>query len=137
MSYQPRLLDYLEHIEEGLEVAIEALAGTDERTFVEQHASIRLVAFGVRAAILQVGEASVAIHKRYRSFEESHPEVAWANISDMRNFLAHEYFAVDYQLIWDAVMDFMPILQGQLPVLCEHAERLEPPSPQPAYRPKS
>ncbi|HSI50310.1 MAG TPA: HepT-like ribonuclease domain-containing protein [Ideonella sp.] len=130
------MLDYLEHMEEGLEVATQALADVEENVFVNEHASVRLIAFGVRAAILQIGEAAISIHKRYRAFEDAHPEVEWAKIGDMRNFLAHEYFAVDYQLIWDAVKHFMPILQAQLPALRSHAEKLEPPSSQPAYRPK-
>ena len=76
------------------------------------------------------------IHKRYPQFEQAHPEVAWARISNMRNLLAHEYFSADYALIWDVVRNFMPTLLSQLPALEAHAQQLEPPSQQPAYRPK-
>ena len=37
------------------------------------------------------------------AYKESHPEVAWRDISGMRNFLVHEYFRVDNDTVWAVI----------------------------------
>ena len=32
-----------------------------------------------------------------------HPEVAWKNIAGFRDFLAHAYFGVDEDIVWDII----------------------------------
>lgn len=32
-----------------------------------------------------------------------HPEVAWKNIAGFRDFLAHAYFGIDDDIVWDVV----------------------------------
>ena len=36
-------------------------------------------------------------------FTGKYPEVAWKNISGFRDFLAHAYFGVDEDIVWDVV----------------------------------
>jgi len=36
------------------------------------------------------------------------------NITGMRNIIAHEYFAVDLELVWNTVTDYIPVLKKQL-----------------------
>lgn len=36
-------------------------------------------------------------------FKETHPEVEWRPISNMRNFLVHEYFQVDNDTVWAVI----------------------------------
>jgi uncharacterized protein with HEPN domain len=33
--------------------------------------------------------------------EDRHPDYDWRMIKDFRNFIVHEYFGVDLQIIWD------------------------------------
>ncbi|EOR96358.1 hypothetical protein ADIARSV_0463 [Arcticibacter svalbardensis MN12-7] len=47
-----------------------------------------------------IGEASSKFPKDYRDL---HPEVEWKNLKDFRNFLVHEYFGLDDQIIWDII----------------------------------
>ena len=37
------------------------------------------------------------------TFKDAHPEVAWRDISGMRNFLVHEYFRVDSDTVWAVI----------------------------------
>ncbi|MDV7340415.1 DUF86 domain-containing protein [Terasakiella sp. A23] len=47
-----------------------------------------------------IGEATHHIPNKVR---KSHRAIPWATLRHMRNFLAHEYFAVDPKIIWETV----------------------------------
>ena len=40
--------------------------------------------------------------------------VAWRLIKDFRNFIVHEYFGVDPQIVWDAVCKELPLLKYEM-----------------------
>ena len=39
-----------------------------------------------------------------------HPEVAWREIAGLRDVIAHTYFALDADILWDAVECDIPAL---------------------------
>ncbi len=39
------------------------------------------------------------------------PEVEWRQLMALRNFLIHEYFNVDIELVWHNVQTYVPILK--------------------------
>ena len=52
-----------------------------------------------------LGEASRQIS---RGFKEKHPEIPWREIGDLRNIIAHEYFGLDLDIIWDVIRNQIP-----------------------------
>lgn len=38
-------------------------------------------------------------------------EIEWRRITQFRNFLVHEYFGVDYKIIWDILDNKIPLLE--------------------------
>ena len=43
-------------------------------------------------------------------FLETHPEIQWKQITNMRNFLIHGYHNVEPDLVWEAIsVDLQPI----------------------------
>lgn len=50
----------------------------------------------------------------------AHPEIEWATIVGMRNRVVHEYFRIDFDLMWRT-------LQEDIPVLVERLKPLIPP----------
>jgi len=57
-----------------------------------------------------IGEACNAITD---SLKQSHPEVAWAPIKGFRNISIHEYFGVNFQIVWEIATVDLPVLKQQ------------------------
>ena len=89
---------------EHARLAIEFCAGVDEEGFVEDK---RLV-FAVVRALEVVGEAARVIPEEVRAMA---PEVPWRGIVHTRNKIAHQYFAVKLDVVWNVVrQDLEPLI---------------------------
>jgi uncharacterized protein with HEPN domain len=49
-----------------------------------------------------------------------HPEIPWQDMRDMRNVLAHEYFGINENIVWDTIQVDLPPLVPQLKNLLEN-----------------
>jgi len=56
---------------------------------------------------------------------ERFPQVDWQAVRGMRNFVAHEYFRVDLDDVWDAVVGDVPGLLIDLPAIIAQVQAEE------------
>jgi uncharacterized protein with HEPN domain len=42
------------------------------------------------------------------------PDTDWRAIKDFRNFIAHDYFGLDKDIIWSAIQNHLPELKNEL-----------------------
>jgi uncharacterized protein with HEPN domain len=47
-----------------------------------------------------------------------HPEVDWRAMSGFRNVLVHDYFGIDFGVVWSAVEKGVPRLRTRSPICC-------------------
>ena len=55
-----------------------------------------------------IGEAARSLSAYTRT---QHPEVPWSKIIGMRNVLTHNYFEIDLDIVWVAIVDDIPALR--------------------------
>lgn len=46
--------------------------------------------------------------------KEKYPEVPWNEMYLLRNKVSHEYFGVDYEIIWDVATNYLPLNKSQI-----------------------
>jgi uncharacterized protein with HEPN domain len=102
----PRLQDRLDHILEAITKIQRYVKGMDASQFANnelvQDAVIRN--FGI------IGEASNAITVRFPEFAAAHPELELSEAYQMRNVVAHGYFGVRLETVWDTIQQDLPVL---------------------------
>lgn len=70
-----------------------------------------------------IGEAA---NRLSVEFCQTHYQVEWRVISDMRNFLIHAYDAVDIEIVWKtAQLDIAPLLMAVEQILAADTESAE------------
>jgi uncharacterized protein with HEPN domain len=105
MTVDPqRLADYLAHILEAIERIEYYVADMDELAFLGS----KLVQDAVIRNFEIIGEASNNIDKRYPEFVFAHPELPLSSAYQMRNAVAHGYFKVDFELVWNTICNDLP-----------------------------
>ncbi len=67
-----------------------------------------LVQDGVVRNLEVIGEAVKKIPEDVR---RDKPQIDWRKIAGLRDILIHEYFAVDFEIIWDVVNNKIPGLK--------------------------
>jgi uncharacterized protein with HEPN domain len=58
-----------------------------------------------------LGEAAKGVSEPIRA---QHPQLEWRSIAGLRDILAHEYFGIDEEIIWDVAKNKLPGLISQL-----------------------
>lgn len=64
-----------------------------------------LLRLSAEAILLRIGQAVARLEDE---FTVAHPEVSWRRMKGMRNFVAHNYGAVDYAIVWNALEHNLP-----------------------------
>ncbi|WP_290653095.1 HepT-like ribonuclease domain-containing protein [Aquisalimonas sp.] len=70
-----------------------------------------------QAVILNViilGEAAAKIVQPYPDFVDAHPEIPWRQMRGMRNRVAHGYFDIDLDIVWNTVQSAFPELRERV-----------------------
>jgi uncharacterized protein with HEPN domain len=52
--------------------------------------------------------------EHYPAFVEDHPHIAWKNMNGMRNRVAHGYFDINLDVVWDTATSAIPTLNTDL-----------------------
>ena len=106
-----RLSDYLEHIRQAASQACQFVEGLDRDSFLTDLRTQKAVVM----SLVIIGEAATKIMERHAEFAQQHPDVPWRNMRGMRNRIAHGYFDLNLDLVWDTVQTALPELLRQLP----------------------
>jgi len=107
---KPRLSDYLDHILEAIDRIERYTAGMTGEDFVQN----QLVQDAVIRNFEIIGEASRNLRQDSPGFCDRHPGLPLESAYGMRNALAHGYFAVDLDIVWNTIRHHLPALREQI-----------------------
>jgi uncharacterized protein with HEPN domain len=113
-----RLRDDLGHILQAVERIERYTAAMTETVFLREENELTQDAVIRNFEI--IGEASRNIERHCPEFAAAHPELPLLNAYEMRNALAHGYFRVDLEILWNTIQHALPTLhQGIVELLME------------------
>jgi uncharacterized protein with HEPN domain len=112
MSRSPH--DYLHHILDETDFLMNCSRGLTRDRFLQDQTLKR--AFTRSLEI--IGEAARQIPA---DFKEKHSHLDWKAMAGMRDRLIHAYFGVDYDIVWDVVMNKVPALHQEIRQILHHA----------------
>ena len=113
-----RLSDYLDHVHQAATDACRFVEGMDKPTFLADKRTQQAVVM----SLIVIGEAATKIMDRYAEFTQAHPEVPWRAMRGMRNRIAHGYFEINLDVVWETVRRALPTLLHQLPPVRSDAD---------------
>ena len=120
MSRATRLVDYLGHIEQAAADACSFTAGMTKEAFLADKRTQQAVTM----SLIVVGEAATKLVLEHPDFAATHSEVPWSSMKGMRNRMAHGYWDVDLEIVWQTLQSALPNLLAQLPAVTSDAIRM-------------
>jgi len=98
---------YVGHIKEAIESIEEFLAGVDFQKFSEN----KMIFNAVVRELEIIGEAANSIDE---DFKNQFSDIPWRKMIGMRNTIAHEYFAVNKEIVWKTCQKSLPELKKMM-----------------------
>jgi len=113
-------LEYLKHILDEIHFLIEKSKGLEEGDLLKDEVLKR--AF-VRSLEI-IGEA---VKKLPIEFRERYNRIDWKAIAGTRDKLIHNYFGIDYEIVWDIVINEIPQLKSHIEEILRQEGKSEDP----------
>lgn len=115
---QLRLAEYLDQIDQAARSACDYVDSMTVEDILEDKRTQQAVILN----LIIIGEAATRLLQRYDRFLDGHPQVPWVSMKGMRNRIAHGYFDINLEVVWETVKVALPELIAQLPAIRGHAE---------------
>lgn len=112
-----RLPDYLDHIQQAATDACSFVEGLGKDDFLTDKRTQQAVIMN----FIIIGEAATKVMEGHAEFTQAHPGVPWRGMRNMRNRMAHGYFDINLDVVWETVQEWLPALLKQLPAVRQAA----------------
>lgn len=103
---------YLEDIQTAMARISEYIMGCGFTDFKKDYKTVDAVIRNFEI----IGEASKNIPVEIK---EKYNEVPWDEMYLLRNKVSHDYFGVDYEIIWDIAINYIPLNKLQIDKIIE------------------
>ena len=113
-----RLPDYLDHMQQAATDACSFVEGWIKDDFLKDKRTQQAVIM----SLIIIGEAATKVMDGYTEFTRTHTQVPWRNMRGMRNRIAHGYFDINLDVVWDTVQIALPELLKQLSTVRQDAD---------------
>jgi uncharacterized protein with HEPN domain len=107
------LPEYLDHMQQAAADALSFVEGLSKDEFIGDKRTQQAVVM----SLIIIGEVAAKVMDRHAGFVVQHPDVPWRGMRGMRNRIAHGYFDINLDVVWDTVQLALPALLKQLRVV--------------------
>lgn len=114
---QNRLPDYVQHMQQAAADACSFVEGLGKDDFLQDKRTQQAVIM----SLIILGEAATKVMDAYPDFAAQNASIPWRNMRGMRNRIAHGYFDINLEVVWDTVQLALPQLLGDLPAVHQAA----------------
>jgi uncharacterized protein with HEPN domain len=108
-----RLPDYLDHMLEAATQACAYVEGLSKEQFLDDKRTQQAVVLN----LILIGEEATKLLKDDEAFADQHSQVPWRSMKGMRNRIAHGYFEINLDTVWETIQTALPRLIEQLPAI--------------------
>ena len=102
----PAADELLAHMLEAATQATDYVEGMDRADFFADKRTQQAVILN----LIVLGEAATKLMDRHPETAAAHPEIAWRSMRGMRNRIAHGYYDIDLEVVWETVANALPEL---------------------------
>jgi uncharacterized protein with HEPN domain len=107
-----RLPEWLHHIHAAALDACSFIDGMSNDDFLSDRRTQKAVVM----SLVFIDEAAAKIMDRHSEFAVRHANVPWREMRGMRNRIAHGYFEIDLNVVWETARTALPALLTQVPI---------------------
>ena len=86
--------------------AAQAIQFKAEMEFAEFSADAKTIA----ACVLNLSQIGELVGRLDDEFLEANDQIPWRKIKGMRNRIVHDYEGIRLNIVWDVLIDFLPVL---------------------------
>ena len=91
--------------------AAESIQNFTQRKTRDDLAGDPLLLSAVLHQLYVIGEAAAHVSS---DIKDRHPGIPWKAIYGFRNFIAHEYFSLDVDIVWQTIAQDVPDLKSRM-----------------------
>ena len=102
----PDASELIEHIRDAASQALTYVEGMEKEDFLADRRTQQAVILN----LIVLGEAASRMMDRYPDFVAGQPQIEWQAMRGMRNRIAHGYYELDLDVVWDTVSLGLPEL---------------------------
>jgi uncharacterized protein with HEPN domain len=103
----PSAREYLQHILDETTYIMTSSTKLDKTQFVQDETL-------KRAYIRSIEVIGEAIKQVPHGLGQKYDAIEWRSMAGMRDRLIHNYFGVDYDIVWDVVVNKIPALDAEI-----------------------
>ena len=111
-------LPFLKHIREESEFLLKETRGFTYEDFIENE----LLKRGCARSLEVIGEA---VKNLSADFKKRYKTVDWKKIARMRDKIIHDYFGVNWDIVWATIQEKIPQLKKRIKTIIDDIEKDE------------
>jgi uncharacterized protein with HEPN domain len=111
--------EYIHHILDEIDYILTQIKDMDYDSFARNPTVKRAFVRSIEI----IGEASKKLPEDVKAMQ---PDIEWRKVTGMRDRLIHDYFGVDYAIVWDVATNKLPDLRSKIQTLLDPIGKYKP-----------